>query len=105
MEPSSPGDRVRVDIGGTISDGLVFDTPSRTKIVVAVLDASRGPVFRTVAASAITERSTDSPHDHVLELLIRRTPPPVRAADRAGAGPGQRRAGHSRGSMHRTTGK
>jgi hypothetical protein len=105
MESAHPGDRVNVAEGGAVSDGIVFDTPSRTKVVVAVVDAGRGPVFRTVHPRALTERAGEGAQDAVLRLLIRRTPPPVRGAEAAGAGMGGRRPGHARGSMHRTTGK
>jgi hypothetical protein len=106
MEPAHPGERVNVAGGsGAASHGIVFDTPSRSKVVVVVVDPSRGPVFRTVHPSALTERSEEGTDDPALRLLIRRTPPPVRGADGGGAGVGRRRAGHTRGSMHRTTGK
>jgi hypothetical protein len=105
MESPHPGERVNVTEGGAVADGIVFDTPSRTKVVVAVVDAGRGPVFRTVHPRALTDRAEEGAQDAVLRLLIRRTPPPVRGAEALGAGMGGRRAGHARGSMHRTTGK
>ena len=105
MEPRQPGDRVKVATSGPVSDGIVFDTPSRSKVVVAVVDAGRGPVFRTVHPKTLTERTEDGPDDPALALLIRRTSPPVHGAGSRGAGLGRRRAGHTRGSMHRTTGK
>ena len=37
-------------------DGIVFDAPSRTKVVVAIVDPGRGPVFRTVHPDALSER-------------------------------------------------
>jgi len=111
IEPTQPGDRAnvagdRVNVtGAVVSDGIVFDTPSRSKVVVAVVDPGRGPVFRTVHPKALTERMEDGPDDPALRLLIRRTSPPVRGAGAGGVGAGGRRAGHARGSMHRTTGK
>jgi hypothetical protein len=48
MEPTSIGELVKVAGGGRELDGIVFDTPSRSKVVVAVVDPARGPMFRTV---------------------------------------------------------
>lgn len=87
-------------------DGIVFDTPSHTKVVVAVVDRGRGPVFRTVHPRTLSERAEAGADDRALSLLIRRTPPPSRGGVRGGSGPGQGRAdGHARAAMHRTTGK
>jgi hypothetical protein len=105
MEPTSTGALVTVAGDGPKLDGIVFDTPSRTKAVVAVVDAARGPIFRTVHPDTLSERSEEGADDRALRLLIRRTPPPARGAARDGAGVGRGRAGHARGTMHRTTGK
>jgi hypothetical protein len=105
MDPAQPGERVNVAGVGGVSPGIVFDTPSATKVVVAVLDGARGPVFRTVHATALTGRTDEGADDPALRLLIRRTPPPARGAGDGGAGVGHRLVGHARGSMHRTTGK
>jgi hypothetical protein len=70
-----------------------------------VVDPGRGPVFRTVTPDAVTEREEEGTHDRALRLLIRRTPPPAHPSERAGAGGGRGRPGHSRAAMHRTTGK
>jgi hypothetical protein len=105
MEPASAGALVKVAGGGPQLDGIVFDTPSRTKVVVAVVDPGRGPLFRTVHPSALSERTEAGPDDRALWLLIRRTSPPVRGAARGGAGQGRGRPGHARAAMHRTTGK
>jgi hypothetical protein len=99
------GDRISVDDGGVVRDGIVFDVPSRAKVVVAVFDARRGPVLRTVHPDGLTERAEDGTRDAALRLLIRRTPPPVRGGDGSGAAAGRRRAGHTRGATHRSTGK
>ncbi len=104
MEQISPGDLVSVASGGPELDGIVFDTPSRTKVVVAVEDPSRGPVFRTVHPKTLTERSQEGPHDRVLLHLIRRTPVPVRRPG-GGNAAGRGSPGHTRAAMHRTTGK
>ncbi len=105
MEETRAGERVKVAGTGAGHDGIVFDTPSRTKVVVAVVDSGRGPVFRTVHPNTLTERAEDGPHDPALRLLIKRTPTPSRATDRSGPGAGRRDAGHTRVAMHRTTGK
>ena len=105
MEPISTGALVTVSGEGPQLDGIVFDLPSRTKVVVAVVVPGRGPSFRTVHRDALIERSAAGPGDRALRLLVRRTPPPARGAARDGGGVGHGRAGHARSSMHRTTGK
>lgn len=105
VEPTSAGELVKVAGGGPELDGIVFDSPSRSKVVVAIMDPGRGPVFRTVHPTTLTERTDEGPDDRALRLLVRRTPPPVRGAARGGVGAGRERPGHTRGAMHRTTGK
>jgi hypothetical protein len=105
MESTSVGELVKVTGGGPELDGIVFDAPSRTKVVVAVVEPGRGPVFRTVHPRVLTERAQEGPEDRALRLLVRRTPPPVRGAARGGAGTGRGNPGHARHAMHRTTGK
>ena len=103
MEPVSAGALVKVAGGGPVLDGIVFDTPSSSKAVVAVVDPVRGPVFRTVHPKTLTERSEEGPADRALRLLVRRTPPPVHGAARGGTAVGHGSPGHARGTMHRTT--
>src|SRR3954454_21085215 len=105
MEEIAVGDLVKVATAGPQIDGIVFDLPSASKGVVAVMDRGRGPVMRTVQRPALTERAEAGPYDRALELLVRRTPHAVHAAARSGSGPGPGRAGHQRGAMPRTTGK
>lgn len=105
MESTSPGELVKVASGGPVLDGIVFDLPSRTKVVVAVVDPVRGPGFRTVNPATLSERTDDGPQDEALRLLIKRTPQPARGAGRGGESSGRGRAGHSGPSMHRPTGK
>jgi hypothetical protein len=105
MEPTSAGDLVKVANGGAGLDGLVFDTPSRSKVVVAVVDGARGPVLRTVHPRALSERTEEGPDDRALRLLVRRTPPPVHTRASGGTNAGRGSRGHARGTMHRTTGK
>jgi hypothetical protein len=95
---------VRVATGGPELDGIVFNTPSRTKVVVAVVDPARGPVFRTVDPKTLSERTEEGPHDRALLHLIRRTPAPVRRAV-GGDATGRANPGHARAAGHRTTGK
>jgi hypothetical protein len=100
MQQTSTRELVKVADGGPELDGIVFDRPSRSKVVVAVVAPGRGPVFRTVHPRTLTERSAEGPDDRALQLLLRRTPPPVHGAARGGAG-----GGHTRGASHRTTGR
>jgi hypothetical protein len=105
MEPKSVGELVKVSSGGPELDGIVFDTPSRSKVVVAVVDPSRGPMFRTVHPRTLTERTQEGPDDRALHLLVRRTPPPAHGTAGDGTAVGRGSPGHKRSAMHRTTGK
>jgi hypothetical protein len=105
MEPTSAGELVKVASGTPGLDGIVFDTPSRSKAVVAVVDPARGPVLRTVHPKTLTERMEEGPDDRALRLLIRRMPPPVRGTASSGVVAGRGSPGHTRGATHRTTGK
>jgi hypothetical protein len=105
MESTSAGELVKVAGGGPELDGIVFDTPSRSKVVVAVVDPGRGPVFRTVHPKTLTERTEEAPADQALRLLIRRTPAPARGGGAGGTAAGRGTPGHARTAMHRTTGK
>ncbi|HEY4897301.1 MAG TPA: hypothetical protein VII01_14575 [Solirubrobacteraceae bacterium] len=105
MDTASPGDLVTLADGGSDLDGIVFDTPSRTKVVVAVVDRTRGPVFRTVHPRTLSERAEEGASDRVLNQLIRRTPVPGRHGAGGSSASREGRAGHSRAAMHRTTGK
>ena len=105
MESTRVGDLVTVNGDGPELDGVVFDTPSAAKAVVAVVDRGRGPVFRTVHPRTLTDRAAEGADDRALRLLIRRTPPPARGGAPGAAGAGQGRSGHTRAAMHRTPGK
>ncbi len=105
MESASVGELVKVAGEGPVLDGIVFDTPSRAKVVVAVVAPGRGPVFRTVHPDTLSARAEEGPHDRALRLLVKRTPAPGRGAARGGSGGGHGRAGHTRGATHRSTGK
>jgi hypothetical protein len=105
MEPTSAGELVKVADGGPELDGIVFDTPSRTKVVVAVVDPKKGPGFRTVHPDTLSERTEEGPDDRALHLLIRRTPSTGRGGARGGTGAGPGTPAHKRAAMHRTTGK
>jgi hypothetical protein len=105
MDRPLPGQLVKVATGGPELDGIVFDTPSRTKVVVAIVDASRGPVLRTFHPDALSEREQEGADDQALRLLMRRTPPPARGGSRGGVTGGRARQGHARGAAHRPTGR
>jgi hypothetical protein len=105
MDQPLPGQLVKVATGGPELDGIVFDTPSRTKVVVAIVDANRGPVLRTFHPDALSEREGEGPDDQALRLLVRRTPPPSRGGSRGGVTGGRARQGHARGAAHRPTGR
>ena len=105
MDAIAAGELVKVAGAGPELDGIVFDVPSRSKVIVAVLDPARGPGFRTVHPKDVTERSEEGQADRVLRLLIRRTPPPVRGAGPGRTAAGRGNPGHARTAMHRTTGK
>ena len=105
MEQTRTGELVTLVADGPKLDAIVFDLPSRTKVVVAVIDPARGPVFRTVSPDALVARAQEGSDDRALHMLIRRTPTPVHGSARDGAGAGHGRAGHARSTMHRTTGK
>lgn len=91
--------------GGPALDGIVFDTPSKTKVVVAVVQAGRGAVLRTVHPRTLGERLDEGPDDAALRQLIRRTPAPTRGVARGGVAMGRGQAGHGRGTAHRPTGR
>ena len=99
------GELVKVAGVGPVLDGIVFDTPSRSKVVVAVVDPHRGPVFRTVNPTTVTKREQEGSDDRALQLLISRTPPPVHGAARGAVAGGKGRSGFKRGSAHRPTGR
>src|SRR5437588_8236011 len=102
---ASIGELVTVGGVGPALDGIVFDTPSRSKVVVAVVDPDRGPVFRTVSPKELTEREERGPDDRALQLLVRRRRLAVHG-DVPGALPGGRgRSGFKRGATHRPTGR
>ena len=106
METVSIGDLVSIAGPGPSVDGLVFDTPSRTKVVVAVVDKAKGPVFRTVHPETLIERDSEGPDDPALRSLVRRTPAPAHGGGRGG-GSGRKGSagGFTRGPAHRPTGR
>jgi hypothetical protein len=101
----SPGQLVKVAGTRTGIDGIIFDTPSATKVVVAVIDRKRGPVFRTVHPKTLMIREEEGPDDRMLRLLIRRTPSPAPGAARGATVGRQGRSGFTRGTAHRATGR
>jgi hypothetical protein len=106
VDSTEKGDLVTVAGSGTDLDGIVFDTPSRLKVVVAVVDPVRGPMFNTVHPKALSARQQEGANDAALRQLVRRTPPPLHTAARgASAGRKGRSAAFTRGAPHRPTGK
>ena len=91
MDLVSVGERVNVEDGDVVREGIVFDTPSRSKVVVALFDARRGPVFRTVHPKGLSERT---------RTARRRGAAPSDQADAAARSRGQRRR-DGRGSAPR----
>jgi hypothetical protein len=86
-------------------DGIVFQIPSKSKVVVAVTDAARGPVMRTFHPGTLTARSEAGADDEALRRLIRRTPSIGRGEPGRASGPGNGRRGHMRSPAHRATGR
>jgi hypothetical protein len=105
MEPTSTGELVTVSSAGPDLDGIVFDIPSNSKVVVAVMDPTRGPRFLTVSPNVLKERAEEGPNDRALRALVRRTPPPARGGGQGGVAGGRGRSGFQRGPVHRTTGR
>jgi hypothetical protein len=105
MQRTGAGDLVRVATAGPEIDGIIFDVPSSSKAVVAVMDRRRGPVLRTFQRTALTDRTAAGADDRALLLLIRRTPPAVHSAATGAAGAGLGRSAHARAAAHRTTGR
>jgi hypothetical protein len=99
------GELVKVGVGGSALDGIVFDTPSRSKVVVAVVDPHRGPLFRTVNPKELTKREEEGSDDRALQLLVRRTPSAVHDAARGALPGGRGHSGFKRGATHRPTGR
>jgi hypothetical protein len=106
MEPFDVNQLVTVSTGGPAIDGIVVDHPSSHKVVVALVDPQRGPIFKTFAPEAVSEREDEGPSDPVLHQLIRRNPGTARGAARSGSGAVQGgNRGFQRSTSHRTTGK
>ena len=104
METLLEGQLVTVAREGGNLDGIVFDTPSAVKVIVAVPDPSKGVVLRSFHRGALSERTEAGADDDALRALIRRTPSTQRGGKGGGTGVQGRRA-HTRGAAHRTTGR
>jgi len=105
MDSIIPGQLVNQTEDSRHRDGIVFDIPSASKVVVAVVDRSRGPLFRTVHPRTLTERVEDGADDPALRRLLRRTPTPAHGGARSEAGTGRGRPGYARAAMHCPTAK
>jgi hypothetical protein len=82
-------------------EGIVVQAPGLVKVEIAVPDAERGAVFRSVHPKVLRQRDLPGDHDDALRRLIRRG----RAGSRSGRPVGHGRSGHSHPTGHRTTGK
>ena len=105
MELIGTGTLVKVATAGAEIDGIVFEVPSASKVVVAVMDRARGPVLRTVDRKALSDRTDAGPDDRALQLLVRRTAPASRGAGHVGVRSGGGREAHARAAAHRPTGR
>jgi len=105
MEPFDVNQLVSVSTGGPKIDGIVVGSPSSHKVVVAMVDPKRGPIFKTVAPEDLSEREEAGPQDPVLQQLIRRNPGTARGGAQSGGGAVQGSRGHAPTASHRTTGK
>jgi hypothetical protein len=105
VESIRAGALVKVANDGREQDGIVFDTPSPLKVVVAVVDPRRGPLFRTVHPNTLADRIDTGPDDPALRRLLRRTPLATHREARGGGVARRGAAGYARGAAHRTTGK
>lgn len=105
MEPFEINQRVSVSEGGPPVDGIVVGNPSAQKVVVALVDPKRGPVFKTLAPDALSARDAEGASDPVLQQLIRRNPGTGRGGAQSGGGAVRGSRGHGRQASHRTTGK
>jgi hypothetical protein len=105
MEQLGVGDLVTVETNGRRIDGIVCDLPSPAKAIAAVMDRRRGPVLRTVARTALAERTGPGADDPALQLLIRRTSPAMRGAATGAGNMGRGSSAHARGAAHRPTGR
>jgi hypothetical protein len=101
MDEIPVGALVRLTGDGPRVDAIVFDKPSPTKVVVALVDPARGPSFRTVHPDALSERTEEGASDKALRALMQRTPLPSHGGGRGGDGGVHGRSGHARGADHR----
>jgi len=101
MKSFHEGQLVTVVGEGNELEGIVVHTAGLVKVEIAVPDAERGPVFRSVHPKRLRQREVRGEHDEALRRLIRRG----RASSRGGGPVGSGRSGHSHATGHRTTGK
>jgi len=100
-----PGDLVTVATGGPLIDAIVVSRPSPQKAMVALVDAVKGPVLRSVAVDTLAEREAEGPHDAALHSLIRRSPQAFGGRPGGGGGGIRGGRGYGRAAMHRREGK
>ena len=105
MSSLREGDLVTVAEERGERDGIVFQVPSRSKVIVAVPDAARGVVMRSFDARMLAPRTEAGAHDEALRRLVRRTPSGSRGDGGGANGPGGGARGHTRSPAHRATGR
>ena len=102
MKPLRAGQLVTVTDDGVTLDGIVAQTPSMLKLVVAVPEADADPVLRTFHRGALRERTRAGEHDTALRRVIGKAAS-APGHDGQRSGPGRR--GHTRAPAHRSTGR
>jgi hypothetical protein len=101
MESFHEGQLVTLVGEGKELEGIVVHAPRLVKVEIALPDAERGAVFRSVHPKVLRHRDLPGEHDDSLRRLIRRG----RAGSRSERPVGHGRSGHSHPTGHRTTGK
>jgi hypothetical protein len=102
MKPLRAGQLVTVTDDDATLDGIVAQTPSMLKLVVAVPDPKREAVLREFHRSALRERRQAGEHDTALRRVIGKA---SAAGGHGGPRSAQGRRGHTRAPAHRTPGR
>jgi hypothetical protein len=105
MKSLREGQLVTVTRDDVTLDGIVAHVPSLVKVVVAVPDAEREAILRTVHPKTLALRDEPGESDQALRRLIDRAPAGGRGGPPGAKGGAGGRRGHARISPHRTTGK
>jgi hypothetical protein len=102
MKPLRAGQLVTVTDDGATFDGIVVQTPSLLKVVVAVRDPKADVVMRTFHRGALRERSRAGDDDAALRRAMGKA---AAAGGHGGPTSAQGRRGHTRAPAHRSTGR